>query len=221
CTALIVAISSVAQSTKNTEQVEKTVVSITKQIGKSLKAQKAIGAADMSAFKDYYEETILWDRGQLFKNIEDDSVNNKNTTAYVNLMVAKYAKFYDQYMMIPASNRAILTHKTTAVSPPWPGACNPGCNNTDFENGTLSGWMGCYATNNSGSSSGFSYTSTNCTGILGAVTTAAVYPTTGLPQLNITSAASGNDPVVGAALPQLCPIGGKYSCEIGDYNNPN
>lgn len=217
-------VSSYAQSAKDPEETENTVISICKQVASNLAATKGISKPDMVAFKAYYIETIMWDKGQLFKNIEDDSINTTNTVAYVNLTVAKYAKFYDQYLKIPAINRTVHSAEA-AISPPWPGACNPGCDNMDFASGTLAGWMGCYS-NNTSSSSGFSYATPTCTGILGAVTTAAVYPTTGLPQLQITTATP--DPVCAAAgipgfLSQTCPLlsGSPNAVEIGDYNNPD
>ncbi|HWY98149.1 MAG TPA: PKD domain-containing protein, partial [Bacteroidia bacterium] len=183
-------------------------------------------ARDMKAFGQYYAETIGQDQGSLFKNLQDDSINASNTSAYVNIMVAKYSTFYDQYKSLSPSDRALFNKPAGTIDPPWPGACGAGCNNTNFENGTLSGWMACYSNNTSTSAGGFSYATPTCSGILSAVTTAATYPTTGLPQVTITSAASGADPVCAAAgipfyLPQLCNFNGNFSVMVGDGPNPN
>ena len=209
-----------AQNTRSAEQIEDKVASIGKQIVQSLRAQEGISKEDITNFSAYYSELLGSDRGNLFKSVEDGGVNDANTIAYVNSMISKYVSFYEQFKKLSPEDRA--THQADAVNPPWPGACNASCTNVDFENGTLSGWMACYSNNTTASTSGpFSYATPTCSGILGNVTTAAVYPTTGLPQVQITSAASGNDPVCGAFIPQLCPFGGNYSVEIGDYANPN
>jgi len=208
---------------KSADEIEDIVEKVSKQIGQGVMATKGISKQEMKNLDQYFAETIVTDKGQMFRNIQDDSINTNNTAAYVTIMVAKYAALYDQYKLIPANERNVSHHANTAIDPPWPGACNAGCTNTNFENGTLSGWMACYSNNTSSSSVGFSYATPTCSGILGAVTSAAVYPSTGLPQVVITNAASGNDPVCGAFIPQLCPLpgAGNYSVEIGDYNNPN
>jgi hypothetical protein len=211
---------STAQNTRSGEQVEDAVVSISKQIAQKLRTQEGINKEDVVAFSAYNSELIGSDRGNLFKNVEDGGINNANTSTYINSMVSKYAALYEQFKKLSPEDRTV--HSIDAVSPPWPGACNSSCTNIDFENGTLSGWMACYSNVTTATTSGpFTIATPTCSGILGNVTSAAIYPSTNLPQVQITSASSGNDPVCGAFIPQLCPFGGNYSVEIGDYNNPN
>lgn len=214
------------QTVKTSDQIEDIITKTTTQIGHQLRIQKGISRKEMQMFLQHYSDIVVWDKGSLYKNIQDDSITTANSNTYINIMVAKYAALYEDYKQLPPSEKSKTHSVDAAVDPPWPGACNTGCDNTDFENGTLSGWMACYSNNTSTASTSstngsFSYAAPTCTGILAGGTTAAVYPTTGLPQVNITSVASGNDPVCGAFIPQLCPSGGKYSVEIGDYDNPS
>ncbi|HTB05991.1 MAG TPA: PKD domain-containing protein [Bacteroidia bacterium] len=208
-----------ASSNTPEEKAEHAVKVIRQQIFKEVFKQTGMTKGEGKELKQFYADRFTADKANLFKGLMDNSINSTNQSAYMQEMEGNYVTLYNQYKKIKSEypqtiNEAMDKRTHGYVS----GVCQASCDNTDFENGTLSGWTACYAQNNSLSS--FSNSTPTCTGPLGAVTSAAVYPTTGLPQVTITSGA-GVDPVAGAAIPVVCPTGGSYSCMIGDGTNIN
>jgi gliding motility-associated-like protein len=211
-----------AQGVNKPGQTEKEVAKIMKKIWLGFMAQKPMNKADGQMFVEHYFETSSVDRGNLYKAVEDGSINDYNADSYINSMITKYVALYEgQYSLLSKEERGFKDPGTGVIT--WPGACNTACTNTGFENGTLSNWMACEAQVTTPTTSGpFSITTPTCTGILGGGTTAAVFPGTNLPQAQITTAGAV-DPVW-AGLPQQCPTATYPGCpttsvEIGDYNN--
>ena len=207
-----------AQNT-NEEKVEHAVGVINKEIAKQVLYQTGMSKAEAKEFRQFYADRMADDKATLFKGLMDGSINPQNQLQYMQEVEGNYVKLYGEYEKIKAAYPQTIDDAVHARTHAYvSGVCNPACDNTDFENGTLSGWTACYATNNSNSS--FSNSTPTCTGPLGAVTTAAVYPTTGLPQVSITT--GGVDPVAGAAIPQVCPFfGATKSVMVGDGPNIN
>lgn len=215
-----------AQKTQNPNDIERAVAGIMKQVGNGIMTQKSISKEDVITFMNHYNELVVAEKSNLFNEIKTGEVNEANTSLCVSNLVTKYARIYDKYKMLPLEEQRFNGTRQVDNDPngdiTWPGVCNPACSNMDFSSGTLASWMTCYSNVNTATTSGpFTIAAPTCSGILTGTTASSVYPTTNLPQVQIVTAASGNDPVCGAFIPQLCPWGGSYSVEVGDYNNPN
>lgn len=220
---------SVKNNVKNPTQIEEQVHGIFEQLGQDLLISKEISKPEAQTFFSHFAGLLTEYKASTYRNIQDDSINAGNTGAYIKIMDARLSALYDQYKALPleeqkfGGTRQVEANPSTVIT--WPGACEAGCQNTDFSAGTLANWMTCYAKVTTATSSGpFTISNPTCTGILAGTTSNSVYPTTKLPQVQITNAASGNDPVCGAFIPQLCNnpnFTGTTSVEIGDYDNPN
>lgn len=220
---------SVKSNVKNPNEIEEKVEGISEQLGQDLLINKMISKAESKLFVSHYASLMTDIKADLYKNIQDDSINDGNVGRYIKIMDARLSALYDQYKALPLEEQRFGGTEQVEANPStvitWPGACESSCNNTDFSAGTLANWMTCYSKVTTATTSGpFTIANPTCTGILAGTTSNSVYPTTKLPQVQIVTAASGNDPVCGAFIPQLCNnpnFTGTSDVEIGDYNNPN
>ncbi|MGP8215687.1 MAG: PKD domain-containing protein [Bacteroidia bacterium] len=177
-------------------------------------------AGDVNAFSIYYQDTTVNDINKFTTAVSEDIIStNAGVIEYSDMLKRKYLSLFNTFMQIKKEYPATIEEFTTRSHGLSLPACNTTpCDNIGFENGTLSGWTGCYAQNTSTNTT-FSTSAPVCTGPYGAVTQADYDPTTnGFKanpdyQLEIMSG-TGTDPITG--YPVVCPNGGKYSCRIGD-----
>lgn len=181
----------------------------------NVQQQVNASAEDFKLFVTYYHDKIFGnDRNVFWQMVEQNRIQtDADVKSFANNQVAEYIQLYQKFLTIkkdyPNSVNEYL-HPT----PPAP-ICNPGCDNIDFENGTLSAWSAFYATNTS-SISAFSNTAP-VGGPCGAVTkSAGPDPSTNNDFQVAIMRGPGLDPVAGALIPIVCPTGGTTSCRIGD-----
>ena len=184
-------------------------------IFKQVKEKTGASLDQFNLFCSYYKDSVMSDnpmfgRAYLNGQIKTDEDVKLWAQKRIEYYVALYTKFAVFAKEFPESIREAA--KPHRPAPPTLN-CNTPCSNIDFETGDLRYWTACDAENTSSYS--FTYANLNCSGPLGpGVTSAAVYPWTGLPQVTITS--GGYDPIAGHLIPTVCPIGGNYSVRIGD-----
>jgi gliding motility-associated-like protein len=196
-------------------------------IFKSVKQLAGASTKDMQTLRQYYQDSIVADLNKFTIAVAHNEITtDADVIQYAGKMQKKYLALYQTFSQIKRDYPSSVAEYLSRSHAPTLPACNTTpCDNLDFENGTLSGWTGCYAQNTSASTSGsqFSTTAPVCTGPYGAVTVADNDPNvTGkhpnaTNQLTIMSGA-GVDPISG--YPVVCPSGGKYSCRIGDTTVP-
>jgi gliding motility-associated-like protein len=179
--------------------------------------QKQTGAtdADMQVFTSYYHDKLFADdRNAFWKEVETGNVKtDADIKQYAEKQIAEYVHLYQNFQQIKKDYPNSVSEYANAKPPSAPIACNPACDNIDFEGASLSGWSAFYATNTS-TTAAFT-NSAPAGGPCGAVSKSAYDPTTLTYQVSLTSG-PGLDPVAGALIPIVCPTGGNYSCRIGD-----
>lgn len=174
-------------------------------------------AEDFKQFLNYYHDRIYADDRNTFWNmVEAGKIKTDADVAnYADWEISQYVQLYTSFLDIKKNYPNSVNEYANNVHHPDVEAlaCNPACDNIDFENGTLSGWSAYYATNTSNSLA-FS-NSAPVGGSCGAVTKSAFDPVTNTNQVTLMSG-PGLDPIAGALIPVVCPTGGSYSCRIGD-----
>ncbi|HTB06263.1 MAG TPA: PKD domain-containing protein [Bacteroidia bacterium] len=171
--------------------------------------------ADMNLFTAYYHDKIFGDdRSAYWKQVEQGTINTENDIKqYASTKIAEYTNLYKKFEDINKNYPGTVEEYIKDQSHSVLAACNPACDNIDFENGTLSAWSAYYEQNTS-TTTAFSNTAPTG-GACGAVQRSAYDANTNDYQVSITAGA-GLDPVAGALIPVVCPTGGKYSVRIGD-----
>jgi len=173
-------------------------------------------ANDFQLFLKYTNSQFLKDKGVFFTKGFHNQLNANTIKQFFINLTNSYLPLYRQYAKAKAefpNSVAEYTHQqgNDRLAHAPLGVCNPSCNNLDFSSGNLSGWNAFYASNNSLASS-FSISALTG-GPAGAVTRAALDPTTNTNQVAIMSGA-GLDPVC-SSIPVTPPIG-NFSCRVGD-----
>ncbi len=178
--------------------------------------QKLTGAdrKELKMFSQFYQDSIaVRDRSAFRSSVLMGRITtDADVKAYADKKIPEYVAMYNRFEALRKSAPSTIEDYMMKHMPPI--ACIAGCNNLDFENGSLSNWTACYSSNVSTSSS-LANTGFTCFGPLGAVTTAAYDPSTSSNQVSLTSGA-GFDPIAGALIPVVAPGGGSFSCMVGD-----
>jgi len=178
--------------------------------------QKQVNASaeDFKLFLSYYHDKLFGDDRNIFwQMVEQNRIQtDADVQNYANHQVVEYVALYQTFLNIKKEYPNTVNEYVHPGLIPVVG-CNPGCDNIDFENGTLSAWSAYYATNTS-TTLAFSNTAP-IGGACGPVTRSALDPVTNTNQVVLTGGA-GVDPVAGALIPLVCPTGGTHSCRIGD-----
>jgi gliding motility-associated-like protein len=183
-----------------------------------LDLQKKLGISnnDFKIFAKFYEHRIDSEKAVFNRKVWNGKITDANVKEAMAVKESQYIFLYKQFMEVKKEYPSSVYEYSSDNFHRALGTCNPGCTNIDFENGTLSGWNGFYAQNNSNSG----YNITGVTGgALGAVTKAAFDPSTSSYQLSIMSGTAG-DPLA-PSVPVVSPFGGKYSVRVGDSTIPN
>jgi len=197
---------------------------LSQHILQSVKVQTNATTEDIKTFRTYYLDTLASDMDKYSLSVAKHLiVTDADVASYASELVSKYIVLFNSLQQIKKDYpSSVYEYIHRSHAPTLPTCNTTPCDNLDFENGTLSGWTGCYAKNTSGTSS-FTTSALTCTGPYGAVTVADNDPNTNgnkpsaTNQLTIMSGA-GVDPISGN--PVVCPSGGKYSCRIGDSTVP-
>ncbi len=173
---------------------------------------------EMQMFHQFYLDTLMRDKAAFNKAVLSGRIANQlDVKKYVDKKTPEYVAMLRRFQKLRHDAPSTVDEYMHPSAPPL--TCVTGCNNLDFENGSLSAWTACYAANTSTSSS-FATSAFTCFGPLAAVTVAAYDPSTSSNQVSLTSGA-GFDPIAGALIPVVAPGGGSYSCEVGDGTGIN
>ncbi len=199
----------------NPEIVETFVAKLRAQhIFQAIQKQTGATKEELQMFLRFYKDSIavrdrsVFQQAVLHGKIKTDA----DVKAFADKKIPQYIAMYNRFEILRKIAPSTIEDYLSKPMPPI--ACLTGCNNLDFENGSLSNWTACYASNVSTSSS-LATSAFTCFGPLGAVTTAAYDPATSSNQVSLTSGA-GFDPIAGALIPVVAPGGGSYSCMVGD-----
>jgi gliding motility-associated-like protein len=185
----------------------------TQRVFQTVKQITGASKEEMKMFHQFYLDSLMHDKSAYCQAVLHHKIKNDlDIKNYADRKTPEYVAMFRRFQKLRKDAPATVDEYMHRSSPPV--TCVTGCNNLDFENGSLSAWTACYAANTSTSSS-FSSSTFTCFGPLGAVTQSAYDPSTSSYQVSLTSGA-GNDPIAGALIPLVAPGGGSYSCEVGD-----
>ncbi len=183
--------------------------------------QKQTGASkeELQMFRRFYEDSIAVRDKSLFRTyvLKGRIKTDADVKAFADKKIPEYIAMYNRFEILRKTAPSTIEDYLDRRMPPI--VCLTGCNNLDFEQGSLANWTACYASNTSTSSS-MQTSAFTCFGPLGAVTTSAYDPATSSNQVSLTSGA-GFDPIAGGLIPVVAPGGGSYSCMIGDATGIN
>jgi hypothetical protein len=214
-----------SQVTDRNEKIEQVATGIRDQVYQNLKQQTGMSENNFLEFVEYYKDTIARNIGNVFTYLRmHPNINVQAEQNYIASKTFHYIQLYKTLQKIkvefPSSVAEAISHKQFHNPT---STCNSMPLNLDFSSGTLTGWTVGYASTSSedvgscppatGGPTNFSHT-TPVFSTPGAVAYGAKDSNTGNSyQDSICS--SGNDPVVGSAMPCVCP-GFSHSCRIGD-----
>jgi|GEM_PF-2258169 PKD repeat protein len=210
-----------AQTADYIDKVEQLSEKLQAQILGDVQLQTNMTPAEFSEFTTYYKDTLAkYKRIEFRKLFKQGNLVEDNQEHYISAMEDYYTLLVTTFREIKKEFPQNIAEKIRSHSYAS-GVCNPACDNIDFERADLSAWTACWAdcsAEGGGILNDFEYTTPSCYGPLSSgITQSANDPNTSSYQVSLTSA--GNDPVVGAALPKVCPNGGTHSCMIGDGTN--
>lgn len=183
-------------------------------------AMSGASSQEFTIFNRFYSNTIdsisrAALREALFGNMGMEEAKT-HVLGKRNYLIKLFNKFRKIEQEFPSS---VDEYKVAPKFRPGLDSCYSSCNNTDFENGTLSGWYGYYGENNSSTS--FNITNING-GYCGPVVKAAYDPLLAYApdyQIRITGGATV-DPFLQAystySMPEVSPWGGLHSVMLGD-----
>lgn len=176
---------------------------------------------DYKIFNRFYKQSIDSVHLVFLHKVNDPSTGLSNIKEYAESVKPFFLNLYTKFSKIEQEfPSSVDEYRNLPKFKPGGDSCFSSCYNTNFEDGTLDGWYGYYAINNSS-------TSFNITGITGgycgAVTQAGgPDPNTGNDyQIRITSG-STPDPFLQTystySMPEVSPWGGVHSVLLGDSN---
>lgn len=187
------------------------------------KHRLGISDNDFNTFQNFYQLKNDSLRLNFIRKLRKGTLTEKNIDPYMASIVSQEMVYYKQFQQIKKEYpNSVGEYVTNDYKQPQ-AACNPGCTNIDFSNGTLSGWNAYYAVNSSTSSKDKITGVTG--GACGAVTGAANDPNTNLggfgTDYQVEIMKPGKDPLA-PAVQKVYPGGTSgFSVRLGDSTNPN
>ncbi len=181
--------------------------------------QKSVGATDAEwlTFIRFNNKEYTGARREFLAAAKSGKITTANAEESMAGEISAWKEKYGKFKVVEKEYPSTVDEFRTEPKMP-PITCNPGCDNIDFEMGTLNGWNAFYADNYS------TTTAHNITGITGGpclptdTRDGGPDPGTGNDyQVNIMTGA-GTD-VFCPSVPVVSPYGGKYSVRLGDTTN--
>ncbi|HXP50533.1 MAG TPA: hypothetical protein VN922_11295, partial [Bacteroidia bacterium] len=119
---------------------------------KDVKHRLGLSNTDFNLFTSFYKLKNDSMQYEFHKKIRLGKLTRSNILGYEAFIESQELYLYQQFEQVKKDYpESVTEYALTTQSKPYL-ACNPGCTNIDFANGTLSGWNAFYAQNESTSS---------------------------------------------------------------------